>query len=310
MTQSSRFLCLDTVMIDVVTRVAALPRRGGDALSSENLVVPGGGLNAMSAASRHDMTSLYVGRLGSGPFSDLARRALEREGVAVPLDPVEDEDIGFCVVIVDEQGERTFITAPGAERRLRDEDLRRIDVAEGDYVFLSGYDLVYSDLGAVVAPWVRALPSEIVVALDPGPRVMDIDTEILRDVLARADWLLCNVSEARALTAETDAEMAGSVLLASTGRRGVVVREGERGCVVVPRGEAPLRVDGFRVDVVDTNGAGDVHNGVFLSEVARGTDLAEAATRANAAAAMVVGALGPMGCPHRDEVSRWYAEFS
>jgi sugar/nucleoside kinase (ribokinase family) len=80
--------------------------------------------------------------------------------------------------------------------------------------------------------------------------------------------------------------------------------------VVAARGARPLRVDGFAVEVVDTNGAGDTHNGVFLSELARGTGLAESAGRANAAAAIAIGKLGPTTAPHRDEVSRWYAEFT
>jgi sugar/nucleoside kinase (ribokinase family) len=297
-------------MIDIVTKVAAWPARGGDALSSESRVVPGGGLNAMRAASRHDMTSLYVGRLGSGPFSELAKRALDREGVATPITPDQDQDIGFCVVVVDAQGERTFVTAPGAEVGLSAKDLAIIDVSPGDYLFLSGYNLVYPELGAAVAPWVSALPDGVVVALDPGPRVMDIDAQLLRVVLARVDWLLCNAAEATALTGESEVEAAASALLTLTGRIGVVVREGERGCVVATKATNPVRVDGFRVEVVDTNGAGDAHNGVFLSEIARGTDLVEAAGRANAAAAMVVGSLGPATAPHRDDVSRWYAEFS
>jgi sugar/nucleoside kinase (ribokinase family) len=310
MESAPRFLCLDTIMIDIVTKVVAWPPRGGDALSSEFRVVPGGGLNALSAAARHDMASLYVGRLGSGPFSELARRALESEGITAPITPDEDQDIGFCVVVVDETGERTFITAPGAEGGLSSRDLALIDVAGGDFVFLSGYNLVYPQLGAVVAPWVQSLPDDVVVAFDPGPRVTDIDAQLLRNVLKRVDWMLCNVAEARALTGEVEVERTTAALLRLTGRSGVVVRDGEHGCVVAARGARPLRVDGFAVEVVDTNGAGDTHNGVFLSELARGTGLAESAGRANAAAAIAIGKLGPTTAPHRDEVSRWYAEFT
>src|ERR1700679_66845 len=103
MENSPRFFCLDTVMIDIVTKVVALPIRGGDAESSQCLVAPGGGLNAMSAAARHDMTSIYAGRLGKGPFSTLTRKALDEEGIEAPIAPDEDHDVGFCVVIVDDE---------------------------------------------------------------------------------------------------------------------------------------------------------------------------------------------------------------
>src|ERR1039458_8685640 len=154
---TSRFFCLDTVMLDVVMKVAALPPRGGDAVSSRYLVTPGGGFNSMSAASRHGMSSVYVGRLGTGPFSSIAREQLERENIALPVAVEPASDIGFCLVIVDEQGERTFITAPGAEGTLRATDLAGLDIASGDYAFISGYNFVYPALGAVIAPWVAAL---------------------------------------------------------------------------------------------------------------------------------------------------------
>lgn len=307
---SSRFFCLDTVMIDVVMRVAALPERGGDAMSSQYLMTPGGGFNSMSATSRHGMESLYVGRLGTGPLSSIAREHLAQEGVVVVVADDPDSDIGFCLVIVDNSGERTFITATGTEGTLGTSDLSGVDVASGDCVFLSGYNFVYPKLGAVITPWVEALADDVVVALDPGPRVLDIAPDMLRSAMERADWFLCNAGEASKLTGAPDPHDSAPALLEVTGRHGVVVRDGAAGCVVAARGAPPLRVDGFSVEVLDTNGAGDVHNGVFLSEVARGTPISEAAARANAAAAMAIMKFGPATCPKRDDVSRWYREFS
>jgi sugar/nucleoside kinase (ribokinase family) len=187
--------------------------------------------------------------------------------------------------------------------------LAGLHVASGDYVFLSGYNFVYPALGAVIEPWVASLAGDVVVALDPGPRVLDIDPEILSRVLARVDWLLCSAGEAVQLSGKESIDESASALLALTGRRGVVVRDGARGCVVAEKGVELVHSGGFTVDVRDTNGAGDIHDGVFLSELARGTDVQEAAQRANAAAAMSIGVLGPATCPARDEVSRWYQQL-
>ena len=165
METTSRYFCLDTVMIDIVMEVEALPRRGGDALSSQYLVTPGGGFNSMSAVTRHGMNAVYVGRLGCGPFSDLARDELTKESIFVPVAANEESDIGFCLVMVDESGERTFVTAPGAEGTLRASDLTGIEVNSGDYVFLSGYNFVYPALGAVIEPWVASLAGDVVEIL-------------------------------------------------------------------------------------------------------------------------------------------------
>jgi sugar/nucleoside kinase (ribokinase family) len=69
------------------------------------------------------------------------------------------------------------------------------------------------------------------------------------------------------------------------------------------KGEEPVPVYSFEVTVVDTNGAGDTHSGVFLAELALGTDVIESARRGNAAAAMAISVLGPASCPERDVIS-------
>ena len=48
---SARLFCLDTVMIDIVLRIAEIPESGSDVLADEHLIATGGGYNAMSAAA-------------------------------------------------------------------------------------------------------------------------------------------------------------------------------------------------------------------------------------------------------------------
>ena len=308
MTSAPRLFCVDPVMIDVVLKIAALPQLGSDTVAVDRVITTGGGFNAMSSAVRHGMDVVYAGQLGRGIFADLARTSLREENITAPIGPVGAEDVGFCVVLVDSTGERSFVTSPGAERQLRLADLEHLAIGARDYVLLSGYNLVYPVIGAAVGAWLGTLPEGVIVALDPGPRVLDIPSPLMEEVLVRVDWLLCNETEARELSGEQDFEAAMGVLLARC--HGVVVHDGARGCVLATRELAPVRVKGFRVDVVDTNGAGDTHDGVFLAELARGTGLVEAARRANGASALAIGQLGPATCPTRDEVSNWFGTFS
>jgi sugar/nucleoside kinase (ribokinase family) len=113
--------------------------------------------------------------------------------------------------------------------------------------------------------------------------------------------------EASLLTGEDSLVDSVVALARRTGRRGVVVRHGASGCTVLVKDGEPVHLAGFAVDVVDTNGAGDTHSGVFLAELARGTDVLEAAERGNAAAAAAISVLGPASCPERDVVSAMIA---
>ncbi|MHB1208092.1 MAG: PfkB family carbohydrate kinase [Acidimicrobiales bacterium] len=301
---SPRFFGLDTVMVDVVLKIGALPLRGFDSVASERLVTAGGGFNAMSAAARQGMKVSYVGQVGTGVFADIARDALDHESIEVAVPTQGSLDLGFCVVLVDHEGERTFVTSPGAEGTLSANDLASVEMADGDYASLSGYNFVYEGIRQETMAWLERLSDGVVVCFDPGPRVLDIPAETLRAVLERTDWLLCNLSEATGLTGETSPARSAERLLSTSARRGVVVRTGAQGCVGVRRGEKLVTVPGVKVPVIDTNGAGDVHNGVFLAETARGTSFLEALQRANVAAAMAIGQFGPATCPVRTSVTR------
>ena len=290
-------------MLDIVMRVTSVPTRGADALASQRLLSVGGGYNSMSAAARQGMAVVYAGRLGTGPFSSMASDALGSDGIEIPIEPDEGSDVGFCVVLVDDGAERTFITSPGAEATLRPSDLDVLGPRPGDFVIVSGYNVMYPETAPMVLSWLSALPDDVAVAFDPSNRVMDIPVHYLERALARATWLFCNETEAAWMTGESSLERSVVALAVRTGGSSVVLRHGATGCTIVEGGSVPVAVPGFETTVVDTNGAGDTHAGVFLAELARGSNVLDAARRANAAASMSISVLGPATSPRRAAVS-------
>ena len=272
-----------SVVVDVVATVAELPPRGGDVWASGMRMVAGGGFHALAAAARQGVPVEYAGAHGTGPFGDLARAALRAEGVAVRLAPRADLDTGVVVVLVDGEGERTFVSGRGAETTLRPADLGDLALGEEDVVLVSGYGL-----DDALAEWVAGLPDTVVVAFDPGPLVR---SGLFARARGRLDWISANASEAAALTGTSDPVVAAARL---GGRAGAIVRTGERGCVVAQAGAEPVVVPAVPVAALDTTGAGDVHTGVFLAALLRGGSPVQAARDANAVAAgwVAVGSYG------------------
>jgi sugar/nucleoside kinase (ribokinase family) len=70
---------------------------------------------------------------------------------------------------------------------------------------------------------------------------------------------------------------------------------------------APVHLLAPAVHAVDTTGAGDAHSGVFLAALADGLPAADAARRANEAAALAVTRPGPATSPTRAELDAWLA---
>ncbi|ADB35255.1 PfkB domain protein [Kribbella flavida DSM 17836] len=294
-----RLLHLGNVVVDLVLTVDALPVRGGDVLASSTTHAVGGGFNVMAAAARLGLPTQYCGVLGTGPFADQARAALRAEGIesSGPVRP--DLDTGFVVALVEPSGERTFVTSPGAEATLTPDALP--ETTPDDLVYLSGYSLLHPTNRATVVPWLAHTPAT--VFFDPGPLVADIPRAALNTALTRTNWLSCNLPEARALATHQDPHDAAETLLHDlpTGA-GVLVRLGAGGCLVGERGRPVRLVDGFAVEAVDLNGAGDAHAGAFLAGLAYGKDALEAAWWANAAAALAVTRRGPATGPTRAEL--------
>lgn len=295
-----RLVSVGNVVVDLVLTVPALPERGGDVVARSADLVAGGGLNTLVAARRDGLPVLFAGRRGTGPFGDVVARALRDEGVETLLEPSPDVDSGYCVALVDDGAERTFVTHVGAEGRLTADDLTRIEFSPGDTVFVSGYGLAHPVNARSLCAWLPTVPAEVRVVLDVSPLVADLDRAVLDAVLLRADVVTANAREARLLVPGRDLAEAAAVI-ATRCRGGAVVRDGADGCWVAD-GEGVAHVSGFRVEAVDTNGAGDAHDGVLVAALSRGASLRSAARRANAAAALAVTGRGPATAPTGEEI--------
>lgn len=297
----SRLVSVGNVIVDIVMRIGALPEPGGDVIADGSEITAGGGLNTMVAARRDGMDVVFAGQYGTGPFGDVVRQALEESGVTVVQPGLADVDSGYCVALVDATTERTFVTSVGAEGQLTRADLDRVTLRADDVVFVSGYGLAHPVNGAAIADWLGTVPSSVRVVFDPSPLVDTLPAAVLAAVSARSDVVSANSREARLLspTSATLAEAAAAIAAAARGT--ALVRDGADGCWVVESGNEPVLVPGFPVAAVDTNGAGDAHDGVLAAALGRGASLQDAVRRANAAAALAVTRTGPATAPTADE---------
>jgi sugar/nucleoside kinase (ribokinase family) len=292
-----RLILVDSVVVDVVLNVELLPERGSDTLVERSDSFAGGGFNVMAAASRLGLASVYGGVVGLGPFAMIAQEAMRLEDIVVATAPNDDLDTGFVVAIVEDGGERTFLTSVGAEATLSTSQLDELDVNESDLVYFSGYALLHESNARALIAFLQRIPPKACFLFDPAPIVGDISEDLLEAVFERVDWFSCNAREASILTDAADVDGAARALRARMGHGGAIVRIGAAGCVVALSELHSEIVPGFVVESVDTNGAGDCHVGAFAARLALGRPPLEAALWANAAAAMSVTKHGPATGP-------------
>lgn len=298
----SRLLHTGQVIVDLVMALDTLPATGGDVLAKSASFEAGGGFNVMAAARRNGLPVVYLGRHGTGRFGDLARAAMQAEGIDMALAASSAKDTGLCVSLTEATTERTFISHIGVEGELSQEDLTTVVPRVDDYVYVSGYSLLLEGKAQALIDWLLALPREVVVVFDPGPLVKAPDSALMGALLPRIDIWTSNGPEALAFTGAASIAAALPALSQHLpAETMLVVRDGPNGCWV-GRASQIEHVPGFKVQAVDSNGAGDAHAGVFIAGLAAGLNPAAAAQRANAAAALAVTRWGPATSPGTAEV--------
>ncbi len=294
---TGRLLQMSGVVADLLYEVDAVPAAGEEAIVNGFSIAPGGGFNAMVAAKRAGMMVFYGGSIGSGPFAKTIREGLNTEGIPFLRSQDLTRDQGCCTVMIDPQGERTFVASDGAEGHVTSEDLQQISFGEFDWTLLSGYALHYAGSRHALHQWLLETDAIENLVFDPAPIIASLPRDVVQAALQRACWISGNAREAAVLTGQSDPSDAAKALAHSRpASGGVIVRLGEEGCILALPDHLE-HIPPFRVRPVDTNGAGDTHIGSFIARMARGDTPTQAATYANVAAALSTTKKGPATAP-------------
>jgi len=304
---SPRLIHIGSAVVDFIYRLERLPLPGDDLTASSFAALPGGGFNMMLAARRSGMAVAYAGKIGDGLCGAMLTAAFNAEGIDCLQPPSNGIDSGTCVVLITADSERTFVSKPGAEGVITLDDFAFMQPARGDWVFTSGYTLAYPGSRDSQARFISELPSETTFAFDPTGIVYEIPGDILKTVLARTNWLSCNRSEAAAIAGlGSDEELAGRLLRDHCpDAEGVVIRAGSAGALLALRDKPPVFVPAFKVETVDTNGAGDTHVGAFVAALSLEQAPTEALRYANAAAAISTTRHGGSVAPTANEIKEF-----
>jgi ribokinase len=274
-------LAVGDLMLDVRVEAGALAP-GGD-VHGRVVVRPGGSAaNAAVWAAWAGAEAGLLGRVGDAVAGRVLREALAERGVRADL-AVDPEAPTGTMLVVHRAGERSMVADRGANARLSPSDLPA--VLRAGAVLVSGYVLLQEgSREAGLAALERAEAGLVAVDAASWPLVEAYGAERLLRDLARANVLLANEREARALTGCGGADAARAL---GERFRIVAVKLGARGAVVCADGEL-LAQAAEEVVEVDPTGAGDAFDGVLLAELVRGTSLPEALARACHAGALQV----------------------
>ena len=289
-------------VVDLTSRSKGLPVPGQTILGSWFKYGPGGkGSNQAVAAHRAGADVTLVTKLGPDVFADVALDFYRAEGMRTDYILRDERNAtGVALILVDEESaQNEIVVVPGACQNITPEDVERCrGLIEGASIVLFQHE-INADAQRAAIEIAHAAGARIV--LNPAPAMPVPD-----DLLAKIDIVTPNETEAQALTGvavtcEAEAARAARVFL-DKGVRNVIITMGALGVYATDgvRGEMLPRLE---VDAIDTTGAGDAFNGGFVTALAEGRDLFQAARFGNATGALSVTKLGTApAMPSRAEI--------
>ena len=282
---------------DLVALVDRYPEAGSKQALRSLARLPGGqAATAMVACARQGWRTRYVGCLGADDDGVMIAESLAREGVDVVAVRRAGALSRVGVILVDERtGGRTILEHRSPALALSDSEIDSAIVTGGRVLLVDASDPGAARFAAAAA---RAAHIPVVVDIErPAPE----SAELLRHV----DVLIVAEDFPVAYTGAADL---GEALrrLESEFRPAVVVATlGPAGSLARCRGEE-IRTSAFRVDTVDTTGAGDAFRGGFISGWLRfgpEVSVSNLLEYSNAVAAHNCQSLGAQaGLPNRTEL--------
>jgi len=282
-----RVTVLGSLNIDISVTVPRLPEPGATVLGSAARFTPGGkGANQAVAAARLGAAVRMTGCVGDDDFGRRLLAALREEGVDHQgVRVTADAPTGLAMISVDTAGENMITVASGANHQVGDQQVAAA-TGHGDILVICAEIPV----PAIKAALTKAAPTKAastraprcILNLAPAP------PDAAAIVAAGVDWLVVNETEAAAVLGRpvgglAEAGQAAAALI-TAGARYAVVTAGAHGAALAGP-DATGTISAFRVDAVDTVGAGDTFVGALAVALAAGIPAAAAVRAASAAAA-------------------------
>jgi ribokinase len=298
------------VNVDLIARIDRMPDLGKQVIT-QDFQTHGGGSSANFAmeCARLGMDIQLFGKVGDDVFGRFVLVELEDNKVDTRNVLLTDRKTGVTFAMV-EGIERSFITFRGenATYNINDVDLTKISA---DLVHLPSYFL----LDGLRYDYVKLIDllhgAGIKVSFDTGWDPLGFqkeEVEPLFDIIPKVDIFLPNIDEARKILGDESLtpESASRILL-DMGVKIVVIKMGKDGCYVTD-GRTAEYVPSFKVEVVDTTGAGDTFIAGFITGYVHGRSLRECAVIGAATAALKIGGVGWSTYPTREKVNKFLEE--
>jgi len=235
----------------------------------------------------------YIGRVANDSYGRHYSEDMADCGVGFPGPGSENSGTGTSVVLITPDAQRTMITNLGISTSLHPDNVDETILEGAKYVYVEGYLWTGDDTREAALRLTKAARKQgIPVAFTlSDPFIVNSYKEELREFIKwETDILFCNEIEALSLAETDDIEAAFSQIegMCET----LFCTRGKEGAWASRRGKERISAKGFKVDAIDTTGAGDLFAAGALTGLIHKKNLRECTILGSYCASQVITHLG------------------
>jgi len=273
--------------VDKIYQVPRIAKEGEETFILDFQETPGGSAaNTIVGLAKLGLKTGFIGKVaddheGQLLINDFKREDVNTDGIVV----VKEGRSGVVTAYVDKKGERALYVHPSVNDSLTFEQINLEYAKQARFLHLTSVDEKPFQAQKKLIEEV----SDVKVSLDPGEIYARKGLTKLRSLIKKSFVVLPSEGELKMLTGKRWKE--GAKMLVKEGAGIVAVKLGEKGCYVTDGKEAHL-IEPFKVNVVDTTGAGDAFSAGFLYGLMNGKDLYQCGRLGNFVASRCVTKVG------------------
>lgn len=259
-------------MVDLITYVNRMPKLG-ETLEAPSFEIGcgGKGANQAVAAAKLGASVIMVTKVGDDLFAENTIRNFQKYGIDTQyVTRVENTSSGVAPIFVDSSSQNRILIIKGANNSLSPDDIDHASEA------LKACKLIILQLEVPLPTVYYAIDFankyNIPVILNPAPA----DPQLNMDYVCKCDFFMPNETELEILTglpvSNLDEIKSAANSLFLKGLKNLVVTLGDKGAIWLD-GKNIHHIKTYKVNAIDTSGAGDAFIGCFAHYLVKTKDI-------------------------------------
>ncbi|MHA1309331.1 MAG: ribokinase [Candidatus Helarchaeota archaeon] len=303
MSKKPHILIIGSSNTDLTIKSEKLPSPGETVIGNEFFIASGGkGANQAVAARRAGANVTFIAKIGDDDFGRNNIQLYQNDGINTDHILIDKNNYsGIALIMVDSKGENLISVASNSNYNFHPKDIesKKEIIKTADIILIQNEIPDQTNLTVINMAFDLKIP--LIFNPAPGPK-----KPLSSTILKKIKYLTPNKKELELVTGklikeETDIYTIGQELVQS-GIENLILTLGNKGSLLINKNET-IAIPAFKVDAIDTVGAGDCFNGYLGAMLASGKSLYDSIKIASAAAAISVTKRGAQpSIPNYNEV--------